>query len=109
MRRRLFPTLMVIFAANFVAPSLVWADWILTTIGAAQAVCAVPKTANFIQSTQTDTPNVIAITDGASSDGFCPGNGGGPTSASYLVARPSDSLSDNPSFHVSIGPAERAS
>lgn len=85
MRLRLFPTLVMIFAANFIAPSSVWADWILTTIGAAQAVCGVPKTANFIQSTQTDTPNVIAITDGASSDGFCPGNGGGPTSASYLV------------------------
>jgi hypothetical protein len=26
-----------------------------------------------------------------------------------LVGRPSDSLSDNPSFHVGIGPAERAS
>jgi hypothetical protein len=85
MRLRLFPTLVVIFAANFVAPSLVWADWVLTTFGAAQAACAAPKLGNFIQSTQTDTPNVIAITDGASSDGFCPGNGGGPTSASYLV------------------------
>jgi hypothetical protein len=85
MRLRLFPTLVVIFAATFVAPSWVWADWVLTTIGAAQAACAVPKSGTFIQSTQTDTPNVIAITDGASSDGFCPGNGGGPTSASYLV------------------------
>ena len=87
MKHRLFPTIIALFAANFASP-LARADWILTTRGLAALACTHQDVGRLVQASQTDSPNLTAITDGAGVDGSCPiapgfPLSGAPTSASY--------------------------
>jgi|HubBroStandDraft_1064217.scaffolds.fasta_scaffold00293_23 hypothetical protein len=84
MKFGLFPMILLTFAANVAVPSLGWADWAIATNGEALAGCGGQQVSRAVSSSQTSSPTIIAITDGAPSDGSCPGDSGGPTSATYL-------------------------
>src|SRR5580658_4747257 len=87
MKFGLFPMILLTFAANVAVPSLGWADWAIATNGEALAGCGGQQVSRAVSSSQTSSPTIIAITDGASSDGSCPGDSGGPTAATYLGTR----------------------